>query len=75
MSSQHLHVIPSQRKWLVKPEGNPRLSSAHSTQASAIDFALLIALQRQSKVFVHNRRGQIKLISKPRKPIQSAWQQ
>lgn len=54
------HVVPSNGQWAVRGEGNSRLTSAHNTQAQAIDAARQIAQNQKTDVVIHNRQGQIR---------------
>jgi hypothetical protein len=60
MSKKNQHVVPHERGWAVKGEGNDRASSVHTTQASAITAGRETAINQGSELFVHGANGQIR---------------
>lgn len=60
MSKKDQHVVPHDRGWAVKGEGNTRASSVHDTQAQAIEAARQTAINQKTEVLIHGRNGQIR---------------
>jgi hypothetical protein len=60
MSRKDQHVVPHDRGWAVKGEGNSRASSVHETQAQAIEAARQTAINQKTEVLIHGRNGQIR---------------
>lgn len=60
MSKNDQHVVPHDRGWAVKGEGNSRASSVHDTQAQAIEAARQTAINQKTEVLIHGRNGQIR---------------
>jgi hypothetical protein len=60
MSKKDQHVVPHDRGWAVKREGNSRASSVHETQAQAIEAARQTAINQKAEVLIHGRNGQIR---------------
>ena len=54
------HVVPHDGKWGVRGEGNKKLTSIHNTQKEAINDARDIAINQNSELFIHGRKGQIR---------------
>ncbi len=54
------HVVPHDRKWGIRGEGNKKLTSIHDTQKEAINDARDIARNQNSELFIHGRNGQIR---------------
>ena len=54
------HVVPKNRKWSVKGEGNSKSTKDFNTQKEAIDFARKIAENQESELVIHRRNGQIR---------------
>ncbi len=54
------HVVPAERGWGVRGEGNTRLTSVHPTQAAAEAAARDIAQRERSEVLIHGRNGRIR---------------
>lgn len=58
-----IHVIPSATtpgKFVLKVEGNSKVSSRPASQAEAIKKAIPIAKRNQSEVVIHHRDGTIR---------------
>jgi Uncharacterized protein conserved in bacteria (DUF2188) len=60
MSKKDQHVVPHDRGWAVRGEGNSRASSVHGTQAQAIEAARQTAINQKTEVLIHGRNGQIR---------------
>jgi hypothetical protein len=60
MSKKNQHVVPHNKGWAVKTEGNPKPTSIHEKQSNAISQARTNALRNHSELLVHNREGQIR---------------
>ncbi len=54
------HVVPNKGKWGVKGSGNERYTSLYDTQKEAIAKAREIAINQESEVVIHNRKGVIR---------------
>jgi hypothetical protein len=55
------HVTPSPNGgWQIKGAGNSKATRITETQQEAIDAARNIAINQQSELIIHNRRGQIR---------------
>jgi len=54
------HVVPYQKKWAVRGEGNKEVTSTHDTQAEAIPEARKIAINQHSEVVIHRPDGTIR---------------
>jgi hypothetical protein len=54
-----VHVLPGQRGWRVKVEGNLRPSSTHKTQSEAAKAAREIARRNRSEL-IHGRDGRVR---------------
>ena len=54
------HVVPRDKEWAVRGEGNKRDTSHHRTQKDAIDSARNIAKKQRSEVVIHRRDGKIR---------------
>ncbi len=53
------HVVPHEKGWAVKGEGNVRASSIHATQAQAISAARETAIRERSEMLIHGEDGRI----------------
>lgn len=60
MSGKNQHVVPHDKDWAVKGEGNSRATVIVNTQQEAISIARSIAQNQKSELFIHNRQGQIR---------------
>ncbi|MFZ1654485.1 MAG: DUF2188 domain-containing protein [Candidatus Moraniibacteriota bacterium] len=56
----NLHVVKSQKSWVVKEEKSSQLLSQHHTQENAIERASGIAREKDLEVFIHGRDGRIR---------------
>ena len=54
------HVVPYKDRWAVRGEGNEKVTSAHETQAEAIQRAREIAINQRSEVVIHRADGIIR---------------
>lgn len=60
MSKKNQHVVPHEKGWAVKGEGNSRASSVHNTQREAITAAREAAIRQRSEMLVHGENGRIR---------------
>ncbi len=56
----NLHVVKSQKSWVVKGEKSSQPLSRHHTQENAIERASGIARKNDLEVFIHDRHGRIR---------------
>lgn len=54
------HVVPHERGWAVRGEGNVRATSVHDTQQQAIEVARRIARNQRADVVIHRADGSIR---------------
>ena len=54
------HVVPHQKGWAVKGEGNSKATSLHPTQTAAIKAAVPIAKNEKAEVVIHRKDGVIR---------------
>ena len=54
------HVVPHEKGWAVRGEGNKRSTSIHKTQKDAIGSAKGIAKNQKSEVVIHRKDGTIR---------------
>jgi len=54
------HVVPHEKGWAVKGEGNERNTKIVPTQKEAINIAREIAKNQQSELVIHNKEGKIR---------------
>ena len=54
------HVLPHNKKWKIKGEGNEKATKIVETQKEAIDIAREIAKNQQSELVIHKTNGQIR---------------
>jgi len=54
------HVVPHDKGWAVKGEGNQKATSIHKTQKDAIGTAKGIAKNQNSEVVIHGKDGKIR---------------
>lgn len=60
MSGKNQHVVPHDKDWAVKGEGNSKATVVVDTQQEAINIARGISQNQKSELFIHNRQGQIR---------------
>ena len=60
MAGKDQHVVPHDKDWAVKGDGNSRATVVVDTQQEAIDIARSISQNQKSELFIHNRQGQIR---------------
>ena len=58
--AKNQHVVPHEKGWAVKGEGNARASSIHATQAQAISAARETAIRERSEMLIHGENGRIR---------------
>jgi hypothetical protein len=56
----HQHVVPNEKGWAVRREGNKRIKSAHKRQDTAIRKAKRIAKKYKADVIIHRSDGTIR---------------
>lgn len=56
----HQHVVPYEKGWAVRREGNKRITSKHRRQDTAIRKAKSIAKKRKADVIIHRQDGTIR---------------
>jgi len=54
------HVVKKNDKWIVKGEGNDKITKSFDTQKEAIEFAKQIAQNQESEVVIHGKDGKIR---------------
>ncbi|MEK0317760.1 DUF2188 domain-containing protein [Cohnella sp. 56] len=54
------HVVPHDKGWAVKGEGNTRATRVTDTKREAIDAARKIAKNQGAELVVHDREGTIR---------------
>lgn len=58
--SKNQHVVPTDKGWGVRGEGNSRLTTVRGTQAEAIKVSREICQNQGSEQLIHGRDGQIR---------------
>ena len=56
----HQHVVPYEKNWAVRREGNKRITSKHRRQDTAIKKAKLVARKHKADVIIHRQDGTIR---------------
>ncbi|NJB69720.1 uncharacterized protein YdaT [Saonia flava] len=56
----HQHVVPNDKGWAVRREGNKRITSKHRRQDTAIRKAKRIAKKYKADVIIHRADGTIR---------------
>jgi len=56
----HQHVVPYEKGWAVRREGNQRITSKHRKQSTAIRKAKSLAKKYKSDIVVHKASGGIR---------------
>lgn len=56
----HQHVVPYEKGWAVRREGNQRITSKHRKQSTAIGKAKTLAKRYNSDVVIHRESGGIR---------------
>lgn len=54
------HVEPHNGQWVVRGEGNGKVTSIHRTQQEAIDAGRAISRNQSSELVIHRPNGQIR---------------
>ena len=62
MKKKNVHVVPSGKKWAIKPAGSEKPVSTHRTpaQQAAANAGRKIAKQNQRELVIHRPNGQIR---------------
>ena len=58
--SWHQHVVPNEKGWAVRREGNKRITSAHKRQDTAVRKAKRLARKYKADVIIHRSDGTIR---------------
>ncbi len=58
--SKNQHVVPTEKGWGVRGEGNSRLTAEFNTQGEAIEASREICQNQRSEQFIHGRDGKIR---------------
>ena len=58
--SKNQHVVPYNKIWAVRGEGNTKVTSIHLTQAEAIEAGKTIAQNQKSELVIHRHNGKIR---------------
>lgn len=56
----HQHVVPYEKGWAVRREGNKRITSKHRRQDTAIRKAKQLARKYKADVIIHREDGTIR---------------
>jgi len=56
----HQHVVPYEKGWAVRREGNKRITSKHRKQSTAIRKARSLARKYKADVIIHRASGGIR---------------
>ena len=56
----HQHVVPHEKGWAVRREGNKRITSRHRYQDTAIRKAKRLARKYKADVIIHRKSGGIR---------------
>ena len=56
----HQHVVPYEKGWAVRREGNKRITSKHRRQDTAISNAKRLASKYKAAVIIHRADGTIR---------------
>ena len=56
----HQHVVPYEKGWAVRREGNERITSKHRKQRTAITKAKRLARKYKADVIIHRESGGIR---------------
>ena len=54
------HVVPHEKGWAVRGEGNERITASYNYQDDAIERAREIAINYKSSVIIHRKDGTIR---------------
>lgn len=54
------HVVPLNKKWGIKGQGNKKITKFTKTQREAIEIAKRIAKNQKSELFIHRKDGCIR---------------
>ncbi len=56
----HQHVVPYEKDWAVRREGNKRITSKHRRQDTAIRKTKQVARKHKADVIIHRQDGTIR---------------
>jgi len=56
----HQHVVPHEKGWAIKREGNKNYTSTHRKQSTAIRKARTLAKRYKADVIIHGEDGAIR---------------
>ncbi|WP_420320102.1 DUF2188 domain-containing protein [Flagellimonas sp.] len=56
----HQHVVPYEKGWAVRREGNQRITSKHRKQSTALRKAKSLARKYKADVIIHRESGGIR---------------
>lgn len=59
MAKKNVHVVPHEKGWAVKKEGNDRATQVTETKKEAEKAAREIAKKDESEVVIHGKDGKI----------------
>ena len=59
MSKKNQHIVPADKGWNVKGEGNDRATKNFETKQQAVDFGREIARNQKSELVIHGKNGRI----------------
>jgi uncharacterized protein YdaT len=59
-NTHHQHVVPHEKGWAVRGEGNKRLTATYNYQNDAIERARDIAKNYSADVIIHRKDGTIR---------------
>ena len=60
MAGKNVHVVPHDRGWAIRREGNERATGVFDTQAEAASIGREIARGDGVEFLLHNRQGEIR---------------
>lgn len=58
--SKNQHVLPHSSGWAVKTAGSSRNTKIFKTQDDAAKFAIKVAKNSRSELFIHSKNGRIR---------------
>ena len=59
MAKKNQHVVPDNKKWGIKGEGNSKITKNFDKKEDAVDAARQIAKNQQSELVIHKKDGTI----------------
>ncbi len=60
LNTKNEHVFPKEGGWIVKREGNKKISKLFENKIDAVEYASIIALNEGGSVVTHKYNGQFK---------------